>query len=166
MNKKLIVSAVVAIALIFTISISGIYASGHLDKGWSRCSSSKCGSDKGDLESKFYKKAHMIMENGEKLSLSDKIVAEIKELKMSTKKGLIMKKAEIEVVALDIKSMLYEEKINTEEINKLIDKKYDLKKEKTKTIVAAYARLKGYLSKDQMEKLGELYKECKSNKKN
>ena len=147
--------------LIFAVSISAIYASGHSGKTCGKGSSCKGGYGKSDLESKFYKKAWMIMENGDELGLSDEITDKIKDLKMSTKKALVMKKAEIEVIGLDIKSLLHESTVNTEEINKLIDKKYELKKEKAKSIIAAYATLKGYLSEGQMDKLKELYKESK-----
>ncbi len=162
MNKKLAIVGIVAIALVFAISVSAINAcDGHGKSSWSKCSGK---SGKWDLESKFYMKAYMIIKNSDELGLSDKMVDKIRELKMSTKKSLVMKKAEIEVIGLDIKSMLHGDTVNIEEINKLIDKKYDLKKEKTKSIVAACVTLKSYLSEDQMDKLKKLCKRCKTDK--
>ena len=38
----------------------------------------------------------------------------------------------------------------------MLDQKYDLKKEKTKSLIAAYAELKKILSKEQKELLKEL----------
>ena len=161
MDKKLARGVIIAITLILCLAITGVYAAHHgkSDKGW-QCK----GGSKGhgwDLESKFYKKAHLVYSKKDELGLSDEQAKKIKSLKMETKKDLIRKKAEIEILGLDIKSMLWEDVVNTEEINKLIDKKYELKKEKAKALVAAYATLKNFLSEDQKDKLKELCKKGK-----
>lgn len=107
----------------------------------------------GDFDQKFCQKAMMIVKNQEELGLSDAQVKKVKDLKMSTKKDLIRKNAEIEILALDIKSALWEDEVDLNAINTLIDKKYDLKKEKTKSLVAAYVSLKGMLTKEQQKTL-------------
>jgi len=114
-----------------------------------------------DLESKFFYKAHKLLKHEEELGLSDKQIERIKDLKLTTKKDLIQKEAEIELLALDIKAQLYEEKVNLRAVKDLIDKKYELKKAKAKTLVEAYVTLKDVLNKVQKEKLKELYKERK-----
>ena len=117
-----------------------------------------------DLEDKFFKKAGMILSNKEELGLSDEQVNKVKELKMNTKKDLIRKDAEIEILALEIKSEMWKDPADTVAVNKLVDKKYDLKKETTKALVAGCAALKDVLTKDQKAKLKELWKKCKEEK--
>ncbi|MDY6843668.1 MAG: Spy/CpxP family protein refolding chaperone [Thermodesulfobacteriota bacterium] len=111
---------------------------------------------KDNLEEKVFKKAHIILKNKDELKLSDKQITGIKNLKLNAKKDLIRKKAEIDAISVDIKSKLYDETIDVSGINKLVDQKYDLKKEKTKSLIAAYAELKKILSEEQKEKLEEL----------
>ena len=69
---------------------------------------------------------------------------------------MIRKKAEIDVISVDIRSKLWDETIDVSGINKLVDQKYDLKKEKTKSLIAAYAELKKILSEEQKGILKEL----------
>jgi hypothetical protein len=111
---------------------------------------------KDNIEKKVFKKLHVIMKNKDELKLSENQIAEIKKLKVNAKKDLIRKKAEIDVISVDIKSKLWDETIDVSGINKLVDQKYDLKKEKTKSLIAACAELKKILSKEQKEMLKEL----------
>ncbi|GAG18917.1 unnamed protein product [marine sediment metagenome] len=129
-------------------------------EAWASCSRKTKGCYKG-LGKKFFFKTHMVLKNQDELGLSDKQVKEIKDLKMKTKKDLIRKKAEIDLVALDIKVAMHEEQIDTGAIDKLIDQKYDLKKEKAKSLVGAYAAVKGTLTDEQKSKLKSLWKKCK-----
>lgn len=122
-----------------------------------------------DLEAKFFHKAHKLFKNKDELGLSEKQLDKIKELKVAMKKDLIRKNADIEIIALDIKAQLYEERVNVRTVNDLIDKKYEIKKAKTKALVAAYVELKDILTKAQKDKLKELYKKdkcgCKEKKR-
>ena len=149
MNKKRVLAIFLVLTLVFSAAAIETYAKdmgGHGKKG---------------LEDKFSGKAHMILMNKEELGLSDKQVATIKDLKLKTKKDVIRKKAEIDVLALDIKAAMYGDAIDTEAVNELIDKKYELKKEKAKSLVAACATLKDTLTDDQKAKMKDLYKNCK-----
>ena len=85
--------------------------------------------------------------------MTDDQVAKIRELKMSTKKDLIKRDAAIDVISVDIKSKLREDKIDKENIGKLIDQKYELKKEKAKALIDVCAGLKNILSVEQNKKL-------------
>lgn len=116
----------------------------------------KMKSGHGDFSQKFYKKAMMIIKNQEELGLSDEQVEKIKDLKISTKKDLIRKKAEIDILALDIKASMWEDTIDLDAVNALIDKKYEIKKEKAKALVAACAVLKSTLTADQKKKMKSL----------
>jgi len=118
------------------------------------------------FDNKFFKKAHCILRNNDELGLTDEQYAKIKQLKLTTKKDLIMKEAEIEIVAIDIKALLWDDKIDVGEADKLLDKKYFLKKEKAKMLIRAYAALKDTLTQEQKDKLAEIRKEqCKKSKK-
>jgi hypothetical protein len=115
------------------------------------------GQDKMDLEEKFHGKAYFLMTNAEELGIDAAQKQKIHDIKIKAKKGLIMKEAEIEVLALDIMEMLGKEDTDLAAINKLIDKKYDIKKQKAKDLVAACVELKGVLSKDQQKKAKEMW---------
>ena len=162
MKNRGTIYLVLIVALFLCVSTTGVYAYGG-DKPGKGCHG-KCSGHHWDLESKFMNKVSLIIRNGDELGLSDDQKAKIKALKLSAKKHLISKKADIEIIGLDIKALMWEDTINTEEINKLIDKKYELKKEKAKALIGAYAALKGTLTKEQMEKLKELYKGRKKDK--
>ncbi len=154
MNKKTAIALILTVALMLGVTAFEACAfSGEKTKG--HC--------KGFGE-KFFSKAHLILKNKEELGLSDKQVKEIKDLKIKTKKDLIRKKAEIDIVALDIKAAMWGKKIDTGAINSLIDKKYDLKKEKAKSLVGACAAIKGILTEEQKDKLKDLWKKCKKEK--
>jgi Spy/CpxP family protein refolding chaperone len=59
-------------------------------------------------------------------------------------------------LAVDIKAEMWKDPMNVDKINKLIDQKYDLKKEKTKIIVKAYDDIKNILTADQKAKLKDV----------
>ena len=140
MRKNVCVTGLLVLVLGLFLSVGSLSADGK-------------GHGKKSLDEKFMKKAHFIMLYQDELGISDETVDGIKALKIETKKNLIMKNAQIEVLAIDIKSGLYAEKIDVEAIDKLIDQKYELKKEKAKMLVAAYATLKGMLTEEQMDTL-------------
>lgn len=150
MSKKIIGTVLVIFALIFSISTAEVYARDCWKKEgyWS-------------LEGKFSRKAHFILKNKEELGLSDKQIEKIKDLKIKTKKDLIRKNAELEILTLDVKSGLWKDTIDTDAVNKLVGKKYDLKKEKAMSLVNAYAALKDTLTKEQKEKMKDLCGKCK-----
>ena len=70
-------------------------------------------------------------------------------LKLNTKKNVIKKRAEIDVLRIEIKLKLWEDTIDKKSINKLIDKKCEIKKEKAKALVDAYAQFKNILTEGQ-----------------
>ena len=114
-----------------------------------------------DLEKKVFFKARIILKNKGKLKLTDDQVKLIKNLKMDTKKDLIRKKADIEILAIDIKKAMMEDPINEGALYGLIYKKYDLKKAKTKALVGAYITLKNTLTEEQKKTMKGIWKKCK-----
>ena len=121
----------------------------------------KGGKDKGKYDDsmmdKFYEKVVFIMLHDDELDISDEQYNQIKELKYEVKKGYIKRKSEIDIVKIDIKKELWENTIDTEKINGMIDTKYDLKKEKAKYLVESYANLKNILTDDQKEKMKKIW---------
>ena len=110
------------------------------------------------LGSKFFHMAHTIFENQAELEFSEENLRKVKDLKINTKKSLIRSKAEIDIIAVDIMAKIWEESPDIAEINKLIDKKFTLKKESMKEIVSVFLSLKKMLSKEQLRKLHGLCK--------
>lgn len=147
MRKRFIV---VVCLVCFGLLTSQVYAEQGKMKGGS-----------GDMEGQFCQKAMLIVKNQEELGLSDEEVNKIKDLKVAMKKDMIRKKAEIDVLALDIKAGLWGDEIDVTALNSLIDKKYELKKEKAKSLIAAYASLKNMLTEEQRKTLKGLCKKGK-----
>ena len=108
---------------------------------------------------KFFHFAHSILENHEELGLTDVDVKKVRDLKIGTKKGLIRNAAEAELLMVDIISSLYQEKPEISEINKLIDKKFEVKKAGMKKLIAAFVGIKKLLSREQMKQIKTI---CKS----
>jgi len=121
----------------------------------------KSGHDHGD---EVYKKARIILSNKAELGLTDEQAAKVKDLSSKVKKDLIRKDAEIDIGAIDLKEEKWKDPVDIEAVNKLIDKKYELKKDKAKYQVAAYAELQGLLTADQKIKVKEIYKKCDKKK--
>jgi hypothetical protein len=145
--------------LLLVLAVSFCIPAGYADpdRKCSKCSKKSSHSKKMDLDKKFYYKAHLILKNEKELGLSEKQVDQIKKLKISTKKDLISRQAQIDLIAVDIKSEMWEDPMDVAAINALIERKYGLKKGKAQSIVSALAKLKKILSEKQKEMLKELY---------
>ncbi|MFH1847184.1 MAG: hypothetical protein ABH869_06495 [Candidatus Omnitrophota bacterium] len=156
MNKRRAKLTLTAVVLVSSILTMNVYADGC----GKMCGKMKSGHM--NLEEKFSCKALFIMENEEELGLSEQQIDSIKELRMTAKKDIIRKKAEIDIVGLDIKKELWEDTINVAVIDALIDQKYDFKKEKQKILIKAYASLKNVLTEDQKQKMKNIFKQKKT----
>ncbi len=150
MKVKLLVVALLAVALMVGFGITQAFADG--------CCMEKKG---GDFKDKVHDKAMIMLSKQDELGLSDDQVKQIKDLKHKVMKDMIRKDAEIDVLAIDIKSAMWEDSIDTEAVDKLLDAKYDLKKAEAKAIVAALADLQNILTKEQQDKMKAIVKECK-----
>jgi hypothetical protein len=153
MAKKLMCLA----AIIFMIASANVEAGGG-----AQCGANKGhGGEKGDCAEKLMMKAHCLVMHQEELGLSDEQVAMIKELKYTTKKQLIAKDAEIALAELDVKKAMWQDPIALATVNPLIDKKFELKKEKMKMLVGVYAELQSMLTDAQKTELKALKKKIK-----
>jgi len=112
-----------------------------------------------DIFEKFFHFAHDVIENHEELGLSREAVKKIIDLKVNTKKQMIKDAAEVEIAAIDIFVELWSENTGTAEVNKLLDKKYELKKESMKRFIESFMALKKMLTPEQMKKVKAI---CKS----
>ena len=150
MKKKNLVACVSVLVVGIMVVLSNAYANyGHGD-GFGKG---------GGLEQVFFMKAHVILENREELGLPDDKAEAIKNLKIEIKKMLIKQNAEIEILGIDIMSKLHDYPVDVNAVNTLVDKKYELKKAKAKDLVEAIAKLKSSLTKDQYDKLRDLWKD-------
>lgn len=130
----------------------------HCDWSKKDCGKNVCCKKDGlcPMKKKFFKKASFILGQYGELELSEEQTGKIKELKINVKKDLIMKEAEIEVLAIDVKSAMRKSSIDVDAVNTLIDKKYALLADKTKFLVKSFASLKNILNDDQKNKLKKL----------
>ena len=120
------------------------------------CPYASAGKFKKDMESKFFKKAHVFLAKKEELGLSDEQINTIKELKLNVKKEIIRHNSDIQIAALDIKSQTHVIEMDTGALDLLIDQKYEYKKAKAKMLMQAYAELKTILTTEQHDKLSEI----------
>jgi len=148
MNKKFGVIVFSILFLLTSVCLIDVYGDGTAKK------------HKKDFAEKVLWKAHFFLKNQDELKLSDEQIRQIKDLKVSVKKDLVKRGAEIDLMKIDIKSALYEDTINREAINKLIDKKYDLKRSKAKYLVGQYVALKSILTDEQTKEVKALWKKC------
>jgi hypothetical protein len=105
------------------------------------------------LGEKFFHMAHSILENHSELELSEVNIRKVKDLMNNTKKSVIKSTAEIETITVDIMAKMWDDSPDGNQINKLLDKKYSVKKESVKELVSAFLSLKKILSKEQLCKL-------------
>lgn len=119
------------------------------------------------LSELFFHIAHHVWESQDEIGMSDSEVKKVMELKVKTKKESLHDKAEIEAVGVDILAALWDEKADVDAINKIIDKKYELKRESMKRLLASFLALKKSFSGEQMKKLKEICRrqKCTTDKK-
>jgi hypothetical protein len=147
---------IVLISLVMILAVSFCVPAGYADYGSKYC---KKDTKYDGLQEKFFYKAHFILNNEEELGLSEKQVKTIKDLKIALKKNIINMQAQIDLLTVDIKTEMWEDPMNVEMINSLVEEKYAIKKEKTKALIDAYSKLKGVLSEDQKKTLKKLWKQ-------
>ena len=116
----------------------------------------KCEKCAHSFDRKVLKRIHLVIENQDALEASDSQIEKLKELKMRLKKDLIQRKAAIDLIGVDIKSKLWADDIDRKDINELIDRKYELKKAKAKSVVEAWIELKDILKDEQEAKLKDI----------
>jgi Spy/CpxP family protein refolding chaperone len=150
MRKHLIVAITLVLALGLMQSVAFAEKRGGYDQGRHHRKS---------IKEKLFKTVRMIYHNQDELNVNDNQLNQIRELKIALKKDSIRKKAEIEIIAVDIRSLLYEDEMDVYAVSRLIDQKYEIKKANMKKVVKSFAELKHILTKEQKEKLKEVISE-------
>jgi len=144
---------------IFLIGASGILFSSEVAADYGGIQKTCHRGQRASLEDKFYHKAHFVLMHAETAGLSDEQIQAIKDLKHETKKTLIKQQADIDILAVDIKSKLRAHPpLDLEGINQLIDQKYEIKKSKAKGLASAFSQLKGIVTEEQWDKLKAVWK--------
>ncbi|MBU0467959.1 MAG: hypothetical protein KKD07_02350 [Candidatus Omnitrophica bacterium] len=110
------------------------------------------------MEDMFFKNAKMIYSLQEDLGITEEQLNKIKDAKIALKKDLIRKEAELDIVMVDMMALMQSDEPHGEMMKDLIDKKYDVKKEKAKRVVDACMSLKEILTEDQKGKMKEMKK--------
>jgi len=124
------------IVCLLTFLFIGIFSMACYAEGY--CKGKKYDQGHGHgLENKVFHKFHLAISNEVELGLSEEQYEKIKTLKINTKKDLIIKRAEIDVLKIDIKAKLWE----------------DTKKEKAKALVDTYAQFNNILTEEQKKTL-------------
>lgn len=109
-----------------------------------------------ESECMFFRKAHMIETHQNELGLPAEKIKAIKNLTVETKKTLIQQHAEIEIASVEMEAKLHEDHIDVEALNPIIERKYEMKKNKTKTLINAIAQLKNMLTEEEWRKVREI----------
>ena len=89
--------------------------------------------------------------------MSDDQVAQIKAIKMETKKAYIHASADMEIFDLDMEDKLSQPKVDVEGLNAMIDQASAGWGSGAKNMVATYAKLKAVLNDQQMAKAKEIW---------
>jgi Spy/CpxP family protein refolding chaperone len=156
--RKIISYLSVAVVASLIFITSQVYADEGKGCGFGQKSSKSSHDQHADFSKTFFYKAMFAIKMQDELGLSEEQVKKIKGLKVKTKKELIQQKAEIDIIEVDINSEIWEDIVDIKTVDKLVDKKYDLKKAKAKTSIKAYAALKSILTGEQNKQLAELCK--------
>ena len=147
MKKYLIVTMALALTVGLMQSVS------FADKGYGH---GERVYQKKSIKAKFFKTVRLIYLYQDELKVSDEQLDKIKQLKVTLKKDLIQKKADIKVIKVDIRSLLHKDEVDLDAVNRLIDQKYEIKKAKSKMVVESYVNLKKVLTKKQMDNLKKI----------
>jgi hypothetical protein len=151
-NKTLLV--ILTAFIIFSLAAATGYA--DMKKGY-MMGGMKMKQHKEGLEGKFCSKVKFMLSNHEELELTDKQIDAVKALKFKVKRDLIKTDAEIDMAKVEMKAEMWEEKYDLTALDKIIDRKYDLKKQKAKYLVKAISDLKSILTDDQMKKAKSMW---------
>jgi len=146
--------SMMGLALFFVLS--GVDSHADHRCGW-KDAYGKASYHGGDMEEKFFRKAHFILAQKDELGLSADQEARVRTLMTGAKKDLLRQDAEIGVLAVDIDAALAADEIDVDGVTKLLNQKYELKKTKVQSLVASYAELKKTLDPEQKTKLKTLF---------
>ena len=107
----------------------------------------------------FFQRAGFLLKQKDRLGLSDDQVRAIQGLKSDMRKNLIRSEAEIEIFEIDIFTKLHDETAHPSEVQRLIEQKFDAKKELSQSLADGYFKLRSALSEQQRQALKQMGRE-------
>lgn len=105
------------------------------------------------IKGRFDQEQRRILRYEEVLGLSSRQVDKIKTLKLNLEKEMVLMDARIEVIDIDLRSMLGQRRIDMNKFKKLLTEKYDIEKKRVEGQATAFAGLKELLTEQQQEKM-------------
>ncbi len=165
------------LALLLVGSIVALPAFADCDKHGKQCSlsgdKSECGKgdcDKSDcgscsecpIQNKIMKKAKFFLKNQKEIGLSEEQVAQIKAIKLNTKKTALRQSAEMDIFKMELDAKLSDTKLDTAAIDAMLDQASGGWGAGDKASVAEYAKLKAVLNEQQMAKAKEIWMKDKA----
>ena len=110
------------------------------------------------ITAKFTKKSQFMLQNQADLGLSADQVKTIEALQLDVEKLSLRQEADMKIWMLDLKAKLKEDPIDTEALNVMMEQGAAGMAQSGKASIGAYAKLKGVLSPQQMQKMKDLWK--------
>ena len=124
------------------------------------CCKKSCKESGCPFEACFKKAPFCALKNREKLALTDEQVEKIKTFTLMSKEGFLKDMEEFKKIDDEIKIKLDADELNVEEVNVLVDKKFDLIKGKIKASVKSHSEFLSILTPEQKTKFKEIKEEC------
>ncbi len=111
-----------------------------------------------DMESKFQEHFALCLKNADKLGLTEEQIGQLKKIHNEQLKKLIMLKAEVKVIDVDLSAELEKDVPNLDRVEKLLKKQEELKTKYRLELVRAKVESSKILTKEQRKKLKTLMK--------
>ncbi len=108
------------------------------------------------------KKAKFFLKNQKEIGLSEEQVAQIKAIKLNTKKTALRQSAEMDIFKMELDAKLSDTKLDTAAIDAMLDQASGGWGAGAKASVAEYAKLKAVLNEQQMAKAKEIWMKDKA----
>jgi Spy/CpxP family protein refolding chaperone len=101
---------------------------------------------------KLKSKTSLLWTNQECMAITDEQLEKVKVIKHKAIKELIQLKADVDIIKVDVTSLLYADSMDLSKVNKLIDAKYSKKNKTAKTYVKAVSDIQKILTEEQRAK--------------
>jgi Spy/CpxP family protein refolding chaperone len=155
MKMKTLILAGVLTAFL-ALGITPAYAGGECALGGKSYGGEKHGDKYGGG---FFREAGFVLKSKDALSLSADQVTAIQALHVAAQKDAIQKKADAQILELDLRSKMHGDVADLVSVNNLIDQKYEIKKAQAKALAEAHFKLREILNDQQKIALKDLVKE-------
>ena len=133
----------VRIFLMITVICGLLFAQVNVFAGEGKCSHLGC------------EGLNKVVELKKELDSTEEQVKNLKELRFNVKKLYIEKKAQLDIIKLELAELLSEYRVDEKKVEKKVDMLYEIKKDLKKDIINAQMKLRAILSKEQFDILKE-----------